>query len=104
VTDLSLTLVPTNKNRARLLASRDGDELGSMTIAFVHQEGLIIEHTLIGEQSRGQGVGQALFDHVVAWARKSRLYVVPVCPFVLSRFEQLAETNDVRATCRLQLS
>ena len=100
--DLTLTLVPTTKNHARLVARKDGVELGYMTIIYVDDEGLIVEHTLVHEENRVRGVARAMFDHVVGWARRDRLYVVPLCPFVLSRFEKQPDTSDVRATCTLR--
>ena len=96
--------MPTAKNRARLVARRDGVELGYMTITNVHDEGLIVDHTVVQEEHRERGIARSLFDYLVGWARRGRLYVVPVCPFVVSRFDKQPDTQDVRATCPLRQS
>jgi hypothetical protein len=99
---LTVTRVNAPRSQVRVQAHRDAVEMGFMIVAPVYDEGVIAVHTEVHQAGRGQGVGQALFEHLVEWAQSERRYVVPACPFVLSRFEKDSETADVRATCRLR--
>lgn len=79
----------------------EGDrELGYMTLRRVHDEGIIIDHTIVHPEAEGQGVGSALFALVVAWIEARGLYLVPVCPFVFGRLNKRPELADSRAVPR----
>jgi predicted GNAT family acetyltransferase len=102
--DVTVTHVPGTEGIDRLVARADAEELGYMEVRSVHDEGFIVDHTVVRADVRRRGVGETLFSHVVQKARNEGRYVVPICSFVLSRFEKYADTNDVRATSRQRLA
>ena len=77
-----------------------GQELGYMSFKRVHEEGIIVEHTLVHPQGQGRGLAGRLFAHVMEWATERDLYVVPVCPYVYGRLEKYPEKGDRRAVAR----
>jgi hypothetical protein len=56
---------------------------------------LDLQHTVVPEAEQGQGVGSALVERVLAFARENGLKVIPSCPFVRSWLEEHAGWEDV---------
>lgn len=46
---------------------------------------IIVDHTSVGDEFRGQGVGDQLLEKMVEYARENHLKVKPLCPFVKAR-------------------
>ncbi|MGD6965254.1 GNAT family N-acetyltransferase [Rossellomorea vietnamensis] len=51
---------------------------------------IVIEHTLVSEQLRGQGIGEKLVDKAVQYARENNLKLDSQCPFA----KQILENDD----------
>lgn len=81
--------------KGAFVARRGGDELGRMTFSRAGDARVIADHTEVSDAAKGQGVGQLMFDALVAWARDQRVRVVPLCPYVASRFTKQPEAADV---------
>ena len=75
-------------------------ELGYMTFKRVHEEGIIVDHTIVHPEAQGQGAGGKLFEAMRTWAEERDLYLVPVCPYVLGRLDKYPEKGDARAVAR----
>lgn len=43
---------------------------------------LDLEHTMVPEEARGEGVGDALVRAAVAFAREDGVRLIPTCPYV----------------------
>lgn len=43
---------------------------------------LDLEHTIVPEEARGAGVGDALVRAAIAHARHANLHLIPTCPYV----------------------
>ena len=56
---------------------------------------VIISHTEVGEELRGQGVGRRLLDRVVDYARKNDIKILPLCPYAKSVFDKDPTLKDV---------
>ncbi|HKK44750.1 MAG TPA: GNAT family N-acetyltransferase [Balneolaceae bacterium] len=55
---------------------------------------IIIDHTEVSDALRGKDTGKTLVEHVVDYARKNGLKVIPLCPFaklVIERYESLQD-------------
>ena len=59
------------------------------------KDSIIIDHTVVSDSLRGQGVGQALVERVVEFARTEGLKVMPLCPFAKSQFDRNEAYADV---------
>lgn len=57
---------------------------------------IIIEHTEVGDELRGQNVGYQLVHTAVEYARKNNIKILPLCPFAKSVFDKRPEFADVR--------
>jgi uncharacterized protein len=56
---------------------------------------IIIDHTEVSDEFRGQDVGRKLVEHAVDYARKNNLKVIPLCPFTKSIIERDESLQDV---------
>jgi len=54
-----------------------------------------LHSTLVPPHLRGRGVGTALVQRALDWARDENLRVVPTCPFVQDFLEQHPEYQDL---------
>lgn len=76
----------------------DGDERPARMTYVRQDDGTVtIDHTVVDERFRGQGVGRKLLDAAVAWARRSGTRVSATCPFAVAQFRKDESIRDVLA-------
>lgn len=73
----------------------EGDVKANLTYSRFGGSGFIIDHTEVSDELRGQGVGKALVQQAVHYAREKELEIIPLCPFAKSVFEQDESLQDV---------
>lgn len=74
----------------------DGDTaLGSVAYVRAAPDVIYLQHTGVEAEAQGRGVGTALFEHVVAWARETGTRLVVQCPYLRKKFLKNPETRDV---------
>lgn len=74
---------------------RVGDDEAEMTYSRAGAGLIIIDHTLVPDAFRGQGVGAALVERGVADARAAGLKVLPLCTFAAAQFRRHPEWADL---------
>jgi len=74
----------------------DGDEtLAEMTWVKGSDLYIIVDHTMVAERLKGQGIGRKLLEKVIELARERNIKILPLCPFVKSVFDKVPEYEDV---------
>ncbi|WP_331372112.1 GNAT family N-acetyltransferase [Sinorhizobium chiapasense] len=68
---------------------------GEMTYSRSSPRLIIIDHTLVPDELRGKGVGQALAKHAVEEARNGGWKIIPLCPFMRAQAMRYPEWQDV---------
>ena len=58
---------------------------------------LIVEHTEIDEELKGQNIGYQLANAVIDYARTHHLKIIPMCPFMNAVISKKPEFRDVLA-------
>jgi predicted GNAT family acetyltransferase len=56
---------------------------------------MIIEHTEVSEELKGQNIGFQLVKTAVEFARANGIKIIPLCPFANSVFKRKPEFADV---------
>ena len=56
---------------------------------------LDLQHTVVPEVARGQGVGESLVRAAMDHAREQGVQVIPSCPFVQSWLDEHPEARDL---------
>lgn len=76
-----------------------GDEaiLAEMVYTMPSHDKMIIEHTEVSEELKGQNVGYQLVHTAVEYARTHGIKIIPLCPFANSVFKKKPEFADVLA-------
>ncbi|HVQ88786.1 MAG TPA: GNAT family N-acetyltransferase [Actinomycetes bacterium] len=89
---LSVTNVP-ELNR---FEARDGDELAGVAEYIRTDAGLIVfTHTEVDVAAEGKGVGSALAQHALEFARSHDLQVLPICPFMAGWIARHSDYADL---------
>lgn len=84
-------------HRGMFYVEEDGNILAEMVYSEAAPNQMIIEHTEVGDELRGQNVGLELVHRGVEYAREHQLKVLPVCTFAKSVFDKKPEFRDVLA-------
>jgi hypothetical protein len=69
--------------------------LAEMEYTWAGDDKFIIEHTMVSDELKGQGVGRQLLDRAVAFAREKHIKIMPLCPFAKSVFDKDPSISDV---------
>lgn len=56
---------------------------------------MLIEHTEVSEELRGQNIGYQLVQAAVEYARHHSLKIIPACPFAQAVFKKKPEFSDI---------
>lgn len=76
------------------IRAEDGAE-AEMTFVRSGADTIIIDHTLVPDAFRGQGVGLKLVQRGVDDARAAGKKIIPLCPFAAAQFKRHPEWADV---------
>jgi uncharacterized protein len=60
-----------------------------------NEDTIIINHTFVSNELRGQNIGKELIKRVVDFAIEENKKVIPQCSFALKEFNENKEYNDV---------
>ena len=70
-----------NDNKGAFYIEVEGKQEAMMTFVYAGEDIIIIDHTSVAEELRGQNVGKQLLQKLVELAREENKKVVPLCPF-----------------------
>ena len=77
--------------------SKDEKIVAEMVYTMPSPDKMIIEHTEVNEELKGQNVGFQLVKTAVEFARAHNIKIIPLCPFANSVFKRKPEFADVLA-------
>jgi predicted GNAT family acetyltransferase len=86
-----------NDNRGIFFIEDEGDVIAQIVYANGGEDVIIIEHTEVEKDMRGQDIGFELVHRTVEHARMHGLKVSPVCPFAKAVFDKKPDFRDVLA-------
>jgi uncharacterized protein len=81
-------------SKGRYVYRADGAE-AEMTFSKAGEHMIIIDHTDVPDEFRGQGVGARLVARAVEDARTAGKKIIPLCPFANAQFRRHKEWADV---------
>ena len=82
------------KNRFVLL-NDEAKEIGEMTWSDAGPDIMIIDHTFVEPEYRGQKLAEKLVLNGVELARREGKKIIPLCPYAKKEFERKPEYKDV---------
>lgn len=84
-----------NGKKGEFYVGEDNQHLAEMAYTWAGENLLIIDHTDVSDELRGQSVGRKLLDQLVEMARSKNVKVIPLCPFSKSVFDKDSSIRDV---------
>ena len=76
----------------------DGNILAEMSYTMPSTDKMIIDHTEVSDELKGQNVGFQLVSTAVDYSRTHNIRIIPLCPFASSVFKKKPEFADVLYT------
>ncbi|MBL0234529.1 MAG: N-acetyltransferase [Chitinophagaceae bacterium] len=74
---------------------QEGNILAEMVYSSSNALKMIIEHTEVGEELRGQNIGAQLVAAAVEHARRHHMKILPLCPFAHALLHKKPEYKDI---------
>jgi predicted GNAT family acetyltransferase len=84
-----------NGSKGFFFIGEEDKRLGEMTYTMPAANKMIIEHTEVSDELRGQNAGYQLVHAAVDYARANNIKIIPLCPFANSVFKKKPEFADV---------
>lgn len=81
--------------KGMFFVENEGHLLAEMVYSMPTADKMIIEHTEVSDELKGQSVGYQLVHTAVEYARTHNIKIVPLCPFANSVFKKKPEYADV---------
>jgi uncharacterized protein len=82
-------------SKGAFFIEENNQRLAEMTFSKAGEKLIIIDHSDVSDQLRGQGAGKQMVAAAVAYAREKDLRILPLCPFAKSVFVKTIEFQDV---------
>lgn len=57
---------------------------------------MVVEHTFVSPELRGQGVAKKVLDRAAEYAREHQYKIEPICSYVVEAFDRYHEYEDVK--------
>lgn len=83
------------ENKGSFYIEDESDKKGEMSYSKAGDKLIIIDHTEVTEELRGQGAGKQMLMMAVEFARKNSLKILPLCPYAKSVFDKDDSIADV---------
>lgn len=75
----------------------DSSQASKAEVTYVNynENTIIINHTFVSPELRGQNIGGQLIKRVVDFAREENKKIIPQCSFAVKEFNEKKEYDDV---------
>ena len=83
------------ESKGVFIAEKNGEKAGEMTYSMAGSNKMIIDHTEVNPEFKGQGVGKKMVLAAVEFARENSVKVLPLCPFAKATFDKNDDIQDV---------
>lgn len=81
--------------KGEFFIERDGRVVAKMTYSKLGSTQIIIDHTEVSDDVRGENYGKTLVETAVHFAREQELRIIPLCPFAKATIEKNVSLQDV---------
>ena len=71
-----------------------GEKIAEITYSPAGKHFVIADHTFVAKHLEGQGIAGKLLDHLVAEMKEQGKKILPLCPYVVRKFENEPEKYD----------
>jgi predicted GNAT family acetyltransferase len=82
-------------NNMFYIGESEENALGKVEFVNDDQGNIVIEHTTISDELKGQSAGKKLIKRAIDFAREENKKIIPVCPFSKAEFRKNQDYQDV---------
>ncbi|MGY4691296.1 GNAT family N-acetyltransferase [Salibacterium sp. K-3] len=82
----------------KFFMEKDGENVAEITFYHDNDSNIVIDHTGVDEELRGQGIAKELVANVVDKARAENKQIIPECPYAEKQLKKNDAYRDVLAT------
>ena len=76
------------ESRGSFYIEDNGQKIAEMTYSKAGTDRIIIDHTEVSDEYRGQKLGEKMVLKAVEHAREKKISIVPLCPFARAVFQR----------------
>jgi predicted GNAT family acetyltransferase len=91
---MDITLVE-REGKGFAMAKEGNKRAGLMTYSIAGEDHIIIDHTEVDPEFKGQNIGKQVLYKIIEMAREKNIKITPLCPFANAMFKKLTEIQDV---------
>jgi predicted GNAT family acetyltransferase len=84
-------------HKGMFFVENDGEVQAEMVYHMTAPDQMVIEHTEVNEELRGQNIGYELVHVAVEYARQHNIKITVWCPFAKKLFDKKPDWHDVLA-------
>lgn len=84
-----------NSKFGSFYVEENSERIAELAYTWRGKELISIDHTGVDESLEGKGVGSALVEKIVDFAREKKIKLLLYCPFAQTVFKRKPEYNDV---------
>jgi len=85
----------TGDTKGEFYIEKEDKAVAKLTYSKAGSTQMIIDHTEVSDDYRGEGLGKTLVESAVKFAREEELKIIPLCPFAKAIIEKNVSLQDV---------
>lgn len=84
-----------SETKGELYIEKNGVTVAKITYSKLGNTQIIVDHTEVSSNFKGQNLGKKLVEHIVDHARSNELKLIPLCPYAKLIIERDESLQDV---------
>lgn len=84
-------------NQQFFIGDDETSAIAYVTFKDKNESTIIVEHTFVSDELRGQGIAGKLYKTIIDYARKENKKIIPECSYIKSKMEQNKADQDLLA-------
>lgn len=79
------------------IGESESEPIAEITYKEKDADTIIVDHTYVSDELRGQGIAGKLVEKITSYAREEGLKIEPTCPYVKGKMEKTEAYHDLLA-------
>ncbi|HLQ83989.1 MAG TPA: GNAT family N-acetyltransferase [Pseudogracilibacillus sp.] len=84
-------------NKQFFIGEDEANAIAKVTYKDKDTSTIIVDHTYVSEELRGQGIAGKLYNTIIEYARQENKKIVPECSYIRTKMEHNKSDQDLLA-------
>ncbi len=84
-------------NKQFFIGENEENAIAKVTYKDKDSSTIIVDHTYVSEELRGQGIAGKLYNTIIDYARQENKKIVPECSYIKTKMEHNKSDQDLLA-------